>query len=202
MANKMRDAFLSKAYKYQKKLYNYACRLCKSSALAEDVLQETWIRVLKYWDSYTDQHKLDHWLYRIVTRVWLDQCNLIGKEAYRLKAHALDIPSVSIGSSDTMRTAYDDSYSDAVIQILGNLTPSHRQILILAARYETETCANIAKVLKIPKGTVMSRLFRARDACKQLAKNRPDLGSVLASQHDRTKKNRALDQRAIRKSSR
>jgi RNA polymerase sigma-70 factor (ECF subfamily) len=197
MAKSERDQFILEAYKYRAKLHAYAWRLTRSSSAADDVLQEVWLRVCKYWDSYQAGSNLQNWLYRIVTRVWFDEYRKQSNEAHKL----LPYVSVNIRSEDattTFSTVFDSEYSEKTQATLAQLSANHRAILLLASRSASNSYRPMAEALGIPCGTVMSRLFRARRAFRRLQdQNKPDAGTVLASKHGKSRRIRTLGQRTV-----
>lgn len=151
-------------------IYNTAYRLLGDADRAADATQTAFVRAYRSITSFRGSSSFSTWLYRIVTNVCLDMLRQQGPGLESLTQHWED-------SEDTERDIPDhhDQPEQAALQAevgrlvhqaLGRLRPEQRAVLVLydlaGLSYE-----EIAEVLKLPLGTVKSRLNRARNALRE-----------------------------------
>jgi RNA polymerase sigma-70 factor, ECF subfamily len=147
-------------------LYNLARWFCRNDADAEDLVQETYSKALRGFDSFERGSNFKAWIFRI-----LRNCFLTSKTglAYSKTVFLEDIPEVVEGSIDTatpesilMQLDAKSAMHDA----LQRLPPALMEVLLLCDVEELKY-REIATVLSLPIGTVMSRLSRARQALRR-----------------------------------
>lgn len=144
---------------WEKRLFYYIRRLAPDEESAWDILQETWMRVLKDIGKLENPRSLGPWLYTIARRRVMDHLRL----AYAEPAHdAEDIEPEEIAAPEP-----DDFDAEQVHDCLARLSTSHREALTLHF-LEDFTVEEIAGILDIPPGTVKSRLFHARRALRAI----------------------------------
>jgi len=147
------------------KLYRLAYSWCHNPALAEDLVQETLIKALKNNAQLRDPTVLKGWLYSILANCLRDH--------YRQYREMLDIDEIEDFHYVNETTPEDEhSQSQIVIQVrkaVAKLPAGQRQVLTLVDLEEL-SYIEVAAVLEIPIGTVMSRLCRARITMKLLLK--------------------------------
>ncbi|MGF1505986.1 MAG: RNA polymerase sigma factor [Chloroflexi bacterium] len=127
-------------------------------ALAEDLLQETFLRVLRGIEGYTYPRPFKPWLYAIATNA--ARAHFRRADTRRTASHE----SFELHPSQTANPEYQLERSQRarrVTQALASL-PDHQREAIILFYYEELTIAEIAAVLAIPEGTVKSRLSIAR----------------------------------------
>jgi RNA polymerase sigma-70 factor (ECF subfamily) len=124
--------------------------------LAEDAAQEAFIKAWVNLDRFQPKSPFRNWVYRIATNAALD--------ILRRQRGTVDIDDIPIASShDGPENAAERRERDAIVQTaILNLSPASRVVLILR-EYEGLTYREISDTLKIPLGTVMSRLNYARN---------------------------------------
>jgi len=152
--------------RYGAHLYRLAFSMVGNAPEAEDVLQETFAGALRNLSSFEGRSSLKTWLSRILVR----QAARSHRSRSRHKAAPLDSPAgVSPGSVMDRPAAPAQNRSDArmdVLAALEALSPEHREVIILR-ELQGMTYEEIAEVLGVPRGTVESRLFRARQILKE-----------------------------------
>ncbi len=151
-------------------LYNLAHWLTQVRSDAEDLVQETYAKALKGFDSFQPGTNFRAWMYRILRNTFLTSRT-------GLKA------SVSLDDEDDPQTPTPATTQtpesillaradhDAIQRALRELPVAHREIIVLCD-VEEMSYREIAEALGIPIGTVMSRLARARKAMRQLLQQR------------------------------
>ena len=141
------------------KLYRVAFSWCHNTSLADDLVQETMLKAMKKADSLRDQATLDTWLYRILLNNWHDYLRVQGRNV-----ELYDV-------SDDKQQEHTDNYQQS--QIVGRVRSSIERLpmslreVITLADFAGFSYAEIAENVDIPIGTVMSRLYRARQKLKR-----------------------------------
>lgn len=153
------EIFEREAIPQLKDLYRSALRLTRDAAAAEDVVQEVYLQAWKSFDSYEPGTNCRAWLYRI----------LFFKISQRRRAFAVETKFFQ--SDDDEGTLFANAVApqpiaahltdENVIAAVDNLPANFRAVLLLADVEEFDY-KEIAVILQIPIGTVMSRLSRAR----------------------------------------
>jgi RNA polymerase sigma-70 factor (ECF subfamily) len=143
--------------------------MTRSEAEAEDLVQETYIRAFRFREQFTLGTNLKAWLFRILTNTFINQYR---RKAARPETTELDdvdesilyrhMRDVSPGSSspDPEAELIDNTLSSEVKEALEALPEKFRTTLLLDV--EGFSYKEIAEMLDIPIGTVMSRLHRGR----------------------------------------
>ena len=163
------DPFESEALSFLDALYRTALRMTRSEAEAEDLVQETYIRAFRFRHQFTPGTNLKAWLFRILTNTFINQYR---RKAARPETTELDdveesilyrhMRDVSPGSTspDPEAELIDNTLSSEVKEALEALPEKFRTTLLLDV--EGFSYKEIAEMLDIPIGTVMSRLHRGR----------------------------------------
>jgi RNA polymerase sigma-70 factor (ECF subfamily) len=120
-------------------------RATTSASIAEDAVQETFLRAWRYFDSFRGEGSFEGWLIKICRRCIIDMAD----REQRTKAEQL--PTL-VSQAD---------HHPETLMLVEMLSPHHREVVTLCALlgYDYETAA---QVLDVPVGTVRSRLSRAR----------------------------------------
>lgn len=150
---------------YQHRLFRYLLSLTGHRATAEDVFQETWLRVLERGGQYRGRWKFESWLFGIARHLVIDL-------ARRKKAGSLDqLMHPGEGKPQFEPETADPSPFDQlqageeaerVLQALARMAPVYREVLVL--RFQEELSLNeIAEITEAPLSTVKSRLYRGLD---------------------------------------
>lgn len=153
---------------YQHRLYRYLLFLTGNASLAEDLFQETWVRVLERGGQYNGKSKFESWLFAIAR-------NLVIDTSRRKRISSLEELGDAEGDAP-----YDppDEQSSSVLQVLVNreneqavqmsllkIPPYYREVLLLRFSEELRL-EEISAVLARPVSTVKSRLYRGLAALK------------------------------------
>ncbi|HXV73020.1 MAG TPA: sigma-70 family RNA polymerase sigma factor [Acidimicrobiia bacterium] len=169
-ANFERDAL-----QYSRQLYSAAMRMARNPADAEDLVQETFLKAYRAYDTFEEGTNLKAWLYRILTNTYI---NKYRKESRRPAETDLgDVEDLylyrRLGSDDTAdvsRTTEDrvlDGLVESDIKAAVEELPENFRMPVLLADLEGFSYKEIAEILDIPIGTVMSRLHRGRKAMQK-----------------------------------
>jgi len=160
-----RNAFGELVGRYYPGVVRVVYRLCGDTGLAEDMAQEAFLRGWINLPSFHPQSSLRNWLYRIAVNATLDV--LRRKTEEPLEEEAVQMyPDTAAGPEAALiekeRVAY-------LQQALRSLPDAARSVLVLR-EYGGLSYQEIASVLDIPVGTVMSRLNYARNRLRELLK--------------------------------
>jgi len=163
-----RASFTDSVLPHTRQLYAHALRTTGNRADADDLLQETFLRAWKGFDSFAEGTNLRAWLFRIMTNQFINQYH----KAQRTPDHEpldeiedfyLYRRLAGDGAAPSAETQLLSSLTDAeVLAALDSLPPLQRQ-LVLLRDVEGFTYREIAEMLEIPEGTVMSGLYRGRN---------------------------------------
>jgi RNA polymerase sigma-70 factor (ECF subfamily) len=140
-------------------VYRIAYRLTGNRPDAEDLAQETFLRVFRAWDSYRPEGSFEGWLRRITTNLFLDAKR---REA-RMRFEALEEEASEVAdlSSTPDRVIESMTLDVPLDEALSQLNPDLRQALVMCD-VEGKSYQEIADALGVRLGTVRSRLHRAR----------------------------------------
>ena len=152
-------AFGKLVMRYQKLVISVAYRVCGDAALAEDVAQDTFVRVWSRLAQFRPDGNFRAWLTRIATNMAID--------AVRRRRPQVDIEDLSLEApgQGPESAAVSSERADVVRAALMRLPVQSRTILVLR-EYQSLSYQEIADVLDVPLGTVKSRLSDARRRLK------------------------------------
>ncbi|HME33940.1 MAG TPA: sigma-70 family RNA polymerase sigma factor [Candidatus Sulfotelmatobacter sp.] len=154
-------------------LYNFARWLTQDTAEAEDLVQETYTKALRGFSSFQAGTNFRAWMYRILRNSFLSsRTGLKTMVAIDEEADENLLPA----ENTTPESILIEQANRAIVQqALAELPVPSREILLLC-EVEEMSYQEIAETLAIPMGTVMSRLFRARKALRDLLRKRGEGG--------------------------
>ncbi len=154
--------------RWQQPLLNYAYRLTGNWAAAQDVVQETWLVVIRGLVTLKDVTRFRAWLFRVASHKCQDQWRRSASSERLAETLQQQIEGVAIAEPPTAERADIDA-------AFRRLPPESRTVLALMY-LEDFSVGEIADVLSLPEGTVKSRLFHARQQLRQLMEK--DYGSI------------------------
>ena len=170
-------AFRSLVERYQKKAYAQALGMVKDKDEAMDIAQEAFVKVYKYLDHFKGDSSFYTWLYRIVANLCVDRMRRktsaqsgenqeFDERIDQEELATAGILSTRLGTNP-MKSALRAELAQKIDEALQQIPDMHREILLLR-ELEGMSYEDLARVLKVPKGTVMSRLFHARKKMQAL----------------------------------
>jgi RNA polymerase sigma-70 factor (ECF subfamily) len=167
--------FADQALEYMSALYSAALRMTRNPSDAEDLVQETYLRAYRGYGGFEAGTNLRAWLYRILTNTYIN--------SYRAKQRRPDERQLDevedlylyrrIGAVEeamASRSAEDelmDLFTDDEVKSALDSLPEQFRIAVYLADVEGFSYKEIAEILEIPIGTVMSRLHRGRKAMQK-----------------------------------
>ncbi|MEM7087062.1 MAG: sigma-70 family RNA polymerase sigma factor [Bacteroidota bacterium] len=149
------------------KLCKQAYWYTKDAAVAKDIVQDSWSVILKRLNTLKDPYSFGSWATRIVVRKSIDWLRKQKTERNQLKSYH---ESTTISRMDVDDVTPHDQHT-LLRKAIMDLSEEQQLVLHMFYLHE-QSLQEISALLGIPKGTVKSRLFTAREKLKQLLKNR------------------------------
>lgn len=174
-------------------LYGGALRLTRNPADAEDLVQETYIKAFQAFDSFTQGTNLKAWMYRIMTNLYITNYRKAQRRPTQTSAEEItDYQLLSSASHESqgLESAEVEALkklpTSEISEALNALSEDYRMV-VYYADVEGLAYKEIAEIMGVPLGTVMSRLHRGRkklrEALKDVARER---GIGIAASEKRT----------------
>ncbi|TVQ62180.1 MAG: RNA polymerase sigma factor [Phycisphaerales bacterium] len=163
---------------HQNSLYAYLLRMSGRPDMAEDVVQEAFVRVLTNLDRFDPKYRFSTWLFTIARRLYVNACQK-HKPAYDSDMIGnwrgdWDLPSKATHDHETATNA-----RSAIDVTLAKLSPEQREVIVLFHQLDWPI-AVIAQHLGMPEGTVKSHLHRGRRKMKALFESDRKLSEQVA----------------------
>jgi len=162
--------FTEQAMDLMPSLYSAALRMTRNPSDAEDLVQETYLKAYRGFGSFEQGTNLKAWLYRILTNTFINRYR-----AAKRRPEETDLDDVEdfylyrrlggLEEARASRSAEDelmDLFSEAEVKGALDALPEQFKMAVLLADVEGFSYKEIASILDIPIGTVMSRLHRGR----------------------------------------
>lgn len=163
-------------------LFSAALRMTRNAAEAEDLVQETYLKAYRGYGSFQEGTNLKAWLYRILTNTFInsyrakkrrpDESDLEEVEDLYLYRRLGGLEAATAGRSAEEEVL--DSFTDDDVKAAVEALPEQFRLAVLLSDVEGFSYKEIADIMDVPIGTVMSRLHRGR---KALQKSLYELGT-------------------------
>ena len=173
------DAIAELMERYQHRLYRYLLRMVMQPSTAEDLFQQTWLRVLERIRHYDPRRSFEAWLFAVAHNLAIDHLR-------RRQPESLDEPlasgrtqadlavSLHSGALEQLLSKEQTGY---VVEAVSELPLFFREVITL--RFEEEMkLEEIAAVLRLPIGTVKTRLHRALKALRLSLEKKLGTGKI------------------------
>jgi RNA polymerase sigma-70 factor (ECF subfamily) len=169
-------AYRELLHRYQGPVFSLIYRMVRDRELAEDLAQETFVKVLNALDTYRPEFKFSSWTFKIANNVaidylrrrQLDTLSIDGAPGAttpdRVGATALQV--VARGET-ALQEVEARELGSAIEQAIGKLRPEYRACIILR-HIEDRPYEEIAQILDLPLGTVKTYIHRARAELKEI----------------------------------
>ena len=160
--------FTSGTLPYRDQLFKSALRMTRSVEDAEDLIQETYLKAYKYYARFAEGTNFKAWLFKIMKNTFI---NSYRKK--KLQPPKVDFDDVQEGLEETLMDKAKDPTTDPLAGVLSTEMdhdvrqtlvelPHDYKMVVLLADLEGFSYKDIADILEVPVGTVMSRLYRGR----------------------------------------
>jgi RNA polymerase sigma-70 factor (ECF subfamily) len=167
--------FADQAMEFMPSLYSAALRMTRNPADAEDLVQETYLKAYRAFNTFQEGTNLKAWLYRILTNTYInsyrskkrkpEQTEIEDVEDLYLYRRLGGLEAAAAGRSAEEEVL--DHFTDTDVKQALEALPEQFRIAVLLADVEGFAYKEIADILEIPIGTVMSRLHRGRRALQK-----------------------------------
>ena len=154
-------------------LYNFARWLVHDSNDAEDLVQETYLKALRSFASFQPGTNFRAWIFRILRNSFLSSCSKLERRMTVAMDSEEDGPELAV-DTETPETILMNRFNSQLVQRAIDDLPVHYREALLLCDVEEMSYQEIAEILTIPMGTVMSRLARARKAVRQSLLSAPN----------------------------
>jgi RNA polymerase sigma-70 factor (ECF subfamily) len=151
-------------------LYNFARWLVRDQNEAEDLVQETYLKALRGFGSFQPGTNFRAWIYRILRNTFLSSRSTVERRMTVAMDEEEGSPALPTTFSTPESLLIERSGNDAVQCAIEQLPVIFREVILLCD-VEDASYREIAEILSIPIGTVMSRLARARRAVREAVRN-------------------------------
>lgn len=171
-----REEFINDAMQYAPQLFSTALRMTRNRADAEDLVQETFLKGWRSFHTFQEGTNLRAWLFRIMTNTYINKYNAKQRrpdeteldEVEELflfrRLGAFDQSKMSASAEDQMLELFTDDEIKTALEEL----PEQFLLPVLLSDVDGFSYKEIAEMLDVPIGTVMSRLHRGRKVMQKL----------------------------------
>ncbi len=166
MSPERQSLFEREALPHMSALYNFATRMTRDREEAADLVQETYLKAYRFFDSFEEGTNCKAWLFRILKNTYINLYRRTSKTPETVEYEAIEefYETVRDGTADTetlsekvIANALDDQVAAAI-----DALPEEFRTVVILCDIEQLTYEEIAEFLDCPIGTVRSRLHRAR----------------------------------------
>lgn len=162
--------------RYQRPVFSLVYRMVRDRELAEDLTQETFVKVLNAIDSYRPEYRFSSWIFKIANNASIDHLRRRGLDTLSLDgsphaetAEAIEATTLQVG--DTAESPLEEvanrELGDQIEAAINTLRPEYRSCIILR-HIEGRPYEEIAEILELPLGTVKTYIHRARNELRIL----------------------------------
>src|ERR1700719_2329483 len=167
--------FADQAMQYMPSLYSAALRMTRNPSDAEDLVQETYLKAYRGFGGFQEGTNLKAWLYKILTNTFInsyrakkrrpEQSELDDVEDLYLYRRLGGVEAAAAGRSAEEEVL--DHFTESDVKTALESLPEQFRMAVLLADVEGFSYKEIAEILGVPVGTVMSRLHRGRRALQK-----------------------------------
>lgn len=155
--------------RYKDAIFNFTYHFLADYHRAEDISQETFLRVLKNSGKYKSRDRFKTWLYRIAANLCKNELrNTKRHKTLSLEDSALEIENLSSYIYSSPDKSYEKKEISRLVKRLIEALPEDQRMAIVMREYQDLSYEEIASVLKCSLGAVKSKIHRARQNIKEM----------------------------------
>ena len=174
------DAFARLVETYQGQVYRLALRLCGSAADADEIAQDALLAAWRGLPRFRGESRFSTWLYRLTSNAAVDH---LRRGKHQNDNVPLETADAAADTAPTPEQVSERAETQQQVRTaLLELTPEYRQVLVLR-HMEELSCEEIGFVLRLPAGTVKSRINRAKAQLREILLRRGNLFTAAAVLH-------------------
>jgi RNA polymerase sigma-70 factor (ECF subfamily) len=156
--------------RYERPVFSLIFRMVRDRETAEDLSQETFIKVLNNLDRYSPEFKFSSWLFKIANNLTIDHLRRRRVDTISIEgapdavtAESAKATSIAVasGSESPLEELESRELGSAIERAIGKLRPEYRACIMLR-HVEDKSYEEIAEIVKLPLGTVKTYIHRAR----------------------------------------
>lgn len=168
--------------RYQRPVFSLIYRMVRDRELAEDLAQETFVKVLGAIDSYRPEFRFSSWIFKIANNASIDHLRRRGLDTLSLDgsphaetADAIEATTLQIGDSaeSPLDEVANRELGEQIESAIAQLRPEYRNCIVLR-HIEGRPYEEIAEILDLPLGTVKTYIHRARNELRILLQDTRD----------------------------
>jgi len=168
------SSFNQLVYRWQKKIFHFAYRYTGSTAAAQDICQETFVRAFKHLSGLQDRQRFASWLYRIALNACLDHnkraqrrpLSLEELDSQAREGHALPHALRTTDEDHPDHLGRQHELADLVRKALAQL-PEEQRLVVIMKHYQELKFTEIAEILQEPVNTVKTRMYSGLAALRK-----------------------------------
>ena len=167
--------FEKELFPHMEALKTFAYHLTYNDEDANDLVQETYVKALRFIDKYIEGTNAKAWLFKILKNAYINEYRKKSKRPTKvdfedfISYHDSDETSGVDGYLDLREELFQSMMGDEITSAINALPVDFRTVILLCD-VEDFTYEEISKIIDVPIGTVRSRLFRARNMLKDKLK--------------------------------
>jgi len=160
--------------RYQRPVFSLVYRMVRDRELAEDIAQETFVKVFNHLGSYNPKYKFSSWIFKIASNLAIDHLRKKEPQTISLdgsrnatSAEQIEATSITVESRDENPEQFLEAkeLGAEIEQAIGQLRPEYRTATLLR-HVEGRPYEEIAEIMDVPLGTVKTYIHRARTELK------------------------------------
>lgn len=157
-------------HQYGKRLYGLCLTLCANTHDAEDLYQDTWLKVLRYLDKYDPVREFEPWLTTVCVNTYRDRLRRLARSPVFNNFRSNEEKDDLLSKAEAPEKPDYSPLHNAIDRL-----PENLRLTVILYYFRDHDLQATAKTLNVPVGTVKSRLNRARKLLKEVLQHEADL---------------------------
>ena len=153
------EAFHELLVRYEKRVFALAWRFCFNKTEAEDLTQETFLKIWKNAGSWQPEAKLETWIYRVLYNLFIDSQR-------RVKGQSEELTDDICSDDDTPEQALIKKRTAEEVALALNDLPERQKEALILCYYQEMKAKDAAEILSVSQSALEALLFRARQTLK------------------------------------